>query len=297
MSDNNKKVIIVILAAILVGLGIFSYLDHNKQVAVSENLMQEKEAILVELTDLENKFTNAINDKTQLSKELEIQKNNIIGFKDSLKRIKNTNWKLIKFYKNKIKNLTVTTDRMMSINDSLAKRNRMLNIENQDLYEQKEVLSTNLKQQSTFNDTLVKQNLNLAQKVALGEIVQINNFAITTYDERRSGKFKLSDKARKVQVFKTEFIVNENPLAKEKEIVAHVVIQKPDGDVLDKKGEFLSVDNGTIAYSDTTVIPYKKRAISTDIITKTEEKLEKGIYKITIFINNKQVAVLNKTLD
>ncbi len=296
MSDNSKKVIIAILGLMLIGLSVFWYLDHNKHVETIDTLSTEKEEIIAELTKLENQYDIAITQKTELSKDLEIQKNNIIRFKDSLKNIKNTNWKLIKFYKNKIIGLTTTSDSMLRINDSLVNINKLLNQENQVLYNEKNELTTNLNEQSKFNDTLVKQNLNLAKKVAIGQIIKVNNFKVTTYDEKKNGNYKESFKARKVNVFKTSFLINENLIAKDKDIIAFVSIVTPSGSVLNKKGKFTTTDNKTIYFSDRTIIPFKTRAVPTDMILKSEEKLEKGLYKTYVYIDNKQMAVIETIL-
>jgi hypothetical protein len=303
MSDNTKKIIIVALVLALVSVGAFFYFDHNKQTSKIDLLAEEKQEILAELTNLEEQYDTAIDQNTELSEELVTQRNNIVKFKDSIKQIKSTNWKLIKFYKNKIKNLSSTTDNLFKINDSLAKRNSLLNLENQDLFEQKQDLtkrtqdlSTDLEKQSNFNDTLVQQNLNLAKKVAIAEIVKVNNYKVTTYDERRNGKFRVSDKAKKVNTFKISFLLNENPIAKEKEIIAHIVIKDPSGIVINKKGEFNNNNGNTISFSESTVIPYKTSALATDIIIKSPQKLKKGDYIISIFIDKRQTAVLTKTL-
>ncbi len=296
MSDNTKKVIIAILGLMLIGLSVFWYFDHNKQVDAIDTLSIEKEEIIAELTKLEDQYNIAITQKTELAKVLEVQKNNIIRFKDSLKNIKNTNWKLIKFYKNKIVGLSTISDKMLRINDSLVNRNKLLNQENQDLYEDKNELTTNLDEQSKFNDTLVKQNLDLAKKVAIGQIIKVNNFKVTTYDERKNGDYRESVKARRVDVFKTSFLINENLIAKEKDIIVFVSIVTPSGEVLNKKGKFITTDNKTIYFSDRTIIPFKTKAVPTDMILKSDDKLEKGLYKTYVYIDNKQMAVIETIL-
>lgn len=297
MTDQNKKVIIGFLAVIVIGLAIVWYLDHNKQSKSIDTLTEEKEQIISELDSLTLVYNVAINEKTELSNELEIQRDNIIRFRDSLKKIKKTNWKLISFYKNKIKGLTTTTDRLLVVNDSLFKRNNLLNLENQDLNVQKDSLTSNLKKQNNYNDTLAKQNLNLAKKVAIGEVVKINNYSVTTYDERKNGKYKVSSRARRVNIFKVSFLINDNPIAKNKDISAFVTIKMPNGEILSKKGLFTTADDKSLPYSDETIIPYKKKAIATDIIINADTKLEKGVYSIIVYIDNRQVAVLSKTLN
>lgn len=297
MTDQNKKVIIGFLIAILIGIGIVWYLDHNKQAENIDTLTQEKEQIISELDSLTQVYNVALNEKTELSNELEIQRDNIIKFRDSLKKVKNTNWRLISFYKDKIKGLTTTTDRLLVVNDSLSKRNNLLNLENQDLNTQKETLTSDLQQQNEYNDTLVQQNLNLAKKVAIGEIVKINNYNVNSYDVRKNGKYKLTNRARRVDAFKVSFLINGNPIAKNKDITVFVTIKTPSGDILNKKGRFTTTTNKSVVFSDRTVIPYKRKDIATDIIINTDQKLTKGVYSIIIYIDNKEVAVLSKELS
>lgn len=295
---GNSKIFIGVLIAALIALGIFSFLNNQNHVNTETSLLEEKESILKDLTTMENQYNEAIAKNTEYSNKLEIQRDNIVKFRDSLKRIKTTNWKAIKFYKNKIATLNKTNNKLFRINDSIVKQNQILNVENQDLTVQKDSLSTNLVQQKTFNDTLVKQNLNLAKKVSIAEIVKANNFRINTYRERNNGEYSETEKARKVDAFKIGFTLVENPIAKENDITAYVLINNPAGNPVIDNGTFTLADGTVMHYSEKTVIPYKKLAIQADIILNTtNNKLEKGKYVATIFVNNKLVASLVKSLN
>lgn len=297
MSDNVKKVIIAILLLSIIGLAFYSYNNNKQHVAIEKEMMAEKESLLSDLSKLETQYDEAISKNTMLSSELVEQKITIKNFKDSLKKIKNTNWKLIKFYKNKIKSLNAISDKLVKLNDSLSRVNNSLNLENQDLSMQRDSLSTNLHQQSVYNDTLVKQNLNLAKKVALGEKVKANSFSVTTYRERSGGKYKETDRARRVDVFKTSFVLNENPIAAERDITAYVVIFNPKGELVVDKGVFNATNGDRVHYSDVTIIPYKKAAIASDVLTKIgDAKLEKGLYQIDFYVDNNKVGAIEKSL-
>ncbi len=297
MSNDNKKIIIVILSIVIVGLVIYSYLNNEQYQETKQTLVIEKETILENLTKIEDQYNSAIAQNTTLSEELEIQKNSIISFKDSLKSLKNTNWKLIKFYKTKIKGLNKISKKLLYLNDSIVKRNELLNQENQDLHEDKQVLETDLEKQTTYNDTLVKQNLDLAKKVAIGEIVKVSNFKVTTFRERSGGKYKESTRARRVDLFKTSLLLNENPIAKEKDIVTHVVIKKPDGNLLISKGIFTTENGDRVTFSEESIIPYNKSAMVGEIIVNTNgKKLEKGIYTIDFYTDGVKVGSVEKVL-
>ncbi len=297
MSENIKKAIIVFLLLAIAGLGYFSYTNNNKHLVVEKNMKAEKDKILKDLSDLETVYDDAISKNTSLSTELEKQKESIQNFKDSLKAVKRTNWKLIKFYKNKIKNLNVVSNRLVHLNDSLVRSNQLLNQENQDLAIQKDSLTSNLQEQTNYSNTLANQNLELAKKVAVGKVVKMSNFNVITYKERSHGKYKETDRARRVDIFKTSFVLNENPIADEKDMVAYVVITKPDGKILVNKGVFTTASGERTHFSEKSTIPYKKAAITSDIFIKFGDvKLEKGKYIIAFYVNDEKVGTVEKEL-
>ncbi len=297
MSDNAKKGIIAILILLLGAIGVYSYLDHKKQTETIDVLTNDKAEIIAELEKMEADYNAEISKNTALSSDLENQKKIIIRFKDSIRNLKNTNWNTIKFYKNKIKNLTFSTNRLFAKNDSLVEANKILNFENENLSQEKDSLTQNLTQQTRVNDTLSKQNENLSQKVAIAQEIRANGYRVETFDKRRNGKFKPTDKARRTNTFKINFFINENPLAENKEIQTHVVLKNLNGDVLNTKGFFTTKNKERIAFTESTIIPFKKNAIATDILLNVDNiKLEKGTYIIDIYMDNKKMTTLKKVL-
>lgn len=297
MSNDNKKITIAILLITILGLVIYSYLNNEKYKETKQTLIIEKETILENLTKIEEQYNTAIAQNTTLSEELVLQKNSIVSFKDSLKNLKNTNWKLIKFYKNKIKGLNRISKKLIYQNDSLVKSNELLNSQNEELNEDKQVLTSDLQKQTSFNDTLVRQNLDLAKKVAIGEIVKASNFKVTTYRERSSGKFKESTRARRVDIFKISLLLNENPIAKKRDISAYATIIKPDGNILIEKGVFTNAKGDRVKFSEKSSIPYNKSALISDmVITVAGRKLEKGTYIINFHIDGIKSGSVEHTL-
>jgi len=296
MSDNFKKVVIAILVLLIAGLVYYTY-NQDKEHEVIENKMKlEKEVLLNKLTALTSDYDNAISKNTLLADELSVQREKIVNFRDSVKNLKSKNWKLMKFYKGRIESLNAVSAKLVKMNDSLVERNNLLNHENQDLYEQKNALSDKLTKQNNYNDTLVSQNLELAKNVALGKVVTASNFKVTTYKERK-GKYKETDKVRRVDVFKTSVVLNENPIANNRDVALHIVIKKPDGELLVDKGVFVTTEDERIHYSGLSEIPYKKASIASEILTKFGDvKLEKGTYIVDFYIENKKVGTIEKNL-
>jgi len=297
MTDKNKKIIIAILILLLGAVGIYSFLDHKKQSDTIDNLTVEKQEIITELNQLKTQYNEAIAENTSLSSELSKEKQKIEEYINSLKKLKSTNRKTILFYKNKIEELTKSTNRLMVINDSLAKKNRLLTTENQNLEVLKDSLTQNLQQKSIANDTLMQNNSVLNQKVKIGSKIRANSYAVTTFNKKNSGKFKPSDKARRVNTFKLSFNINENPLAQERDIPVYVVIKAPSGDVLNSKGFFTDANGNRVAFTDKTDVPYHNDAVATDIIMDFGNiKLEKGDYLMDVYIDGNKTKTIKKQL-
>ena len=295
MPDKIKIAVIIILSLALIGLGAYSYTNNKEHVETKNILIQEKLDLIDDLIKIETKYDIAIAKNTDLSEDLIIQKNNIVRFKDSLKKIKNTNWKLIQFYKSKMKRLNLTSQKLVRLNDSISKKNELLNIENQGLQVEKQELTTNLEKQVIYTDTLTKQNLTLAKKIALGEVVIANRFNVTTFKER-SGKYRATDRAKRVSLFKASLLLNENPIAKAQDVTIHVVISKPNGSPLIEKGVFTTDSGEVLKYAEISVIPYKTAAINSEIIIKIADKLEKGTYTTSFYLNGKIVGSVENLL-
>lgn len=297
MTDKTKKTVIAVLVLLLAGLGVYSFLDHKKQTDAITDLTAEKQEVMAELKQLKTQYDEAIAENTSLSTELAKEKHQIEEYIDSLKKIKFTNRKTVLFYKNKIQELTRKTQRLMVANDSLVKKNESLTLENQDLEVQKDSLSQNLKKQHQTNDTLLQKNVDLSSKVALASQIRANGYAVTTFDKRRSGKFKPTQKARRINTFKVSFNINENPLAKERDVPVYVVVKAPNGDVLKSKGFFTDANGERIAFTDKTAVPYHQLAVVTDVIIDVDDiKLEKGAYLIDVYLDGKKAKTIKKQL-
>jgi len=305
MSENSKKIIIFLLLLTIGGLFYYNYSNKKNFEEKEIALNAERDKILDDFVRIKFKLNTAISKNTILSEELVKQKQNIEEFEKTFKDLKTTNSKLIKFYKKKIEELNTTSNKLFRINDSIAQRNKILNVENQDLYEQREALTaeqqslkSSLQKTTTYNDTLIKQNMDLAKKVALGEIINTSNFSVKTYKERRKGKFKESERAGRVDMFKTSFVINENQLAPNKKVKVNIVIKTPTGESLIKKGFFNDFDGNRIAYAEEDVISFNKIAIPSDFVIMRDQnkKLEKGTYVIDFYIDMKKVKSIETVL-
>jgi len=288
--SSNNKIIVVLLLALLVGLGVYTFTSNSKHVEAENFLKEEKVQILGNLTAMEEKYDEAIASNTSMSEELTIERDNIIAFKDSIKNLKGTNFKLIRRYRGQIANLEKTNERLLFANDSLQLVNNMLVIE-------KDSITGKLVEQTSFNDTLMAQNLDLSKKVEIGGVLRVNGVTVTAMRSRSNGKYAETNKAQKTDAMRIGFKIQKNEIAVPGEKQAHVVINTPGGKILSQKGTFALKSGTEIGYTDLSVVKYENADLNVVLfVDNINTKLDKGIYTAKVYVDGLLVGASNLEL-
>lgn len=278
-SSNNNRILLFVLLALLLGLGAYTFRSNAKHKEAEEFLKEEKNQILTNLNDMESKFDEAIAKNTSLSDELTLEKEKIVAFRDSIKDLKSTNWRLIRRYRRKIAQLEKTNERLMFANDSLQLVTNNLTIE-------RDSITGELITQRSQNDTLVAQNLDLAKKVEIGGALRVNSVNATAMRLRNNGKYTETNKAQKATAVRVSFRVEKNEIAKMGEKIAHVVINTPSGKIVNQKGTFNTTDGKEVGYTDESTIDYQGAAQDAVVFVENiSPKFKKGIYPIKVYVD------------
>lgn len=277
--SSNNRIIPIILLALLLGLGAYTFRSNSKHKEAEDFLKEEKEQILTKLTDVEEKYDKAIAENSTISEELKLERDKIIAFRDSIKDLKNTNFRLVRRYRNKIASLEKTNERLMAVNDSLQLQNNLLVIE-------KDSITGELITQKSFNDTLTAQNLDLAQKVKIGGALRVSGVSAEAMRLRNNGKYQATNKAQKATAVRVSFKVDKNEIAEFGEKTAHVVINTPAGKIVNQKGTFGTKDGKEVGFTVESVIDYQGAAQdATVFVENISPKFSKGIYPIKVYID------------
>lgn len=283
-SSSNKKIIIGVLIALLVALGIYTLRNNSKFKASEEFLKQEKEQILGNLNSMEEKYDAAIGKNNELSDELIIERDKIVAFKDSVKNLKNANWSLIRRYKNKIADLEKTNERLFFINDSLTIVNNLLEVE-------KDSITGKLIEQTSFNDTLMAQNINLSKKVEIGGALRVSTVKATAMRLRTNGKYIETNKAQKAEAIRVTFRLEKNEIADQGEKQVYIVIENPSGTVINEKGTFTSKNGEEVPYTDQTIADYNNADLDVVMfVENVQQKFVKGFYTIKVYVEGNLVG-------
>jgi len=285
--SSNNKIVLGILIALLVGLGAYTLRSNSKHVEAENFLKEEKEQILGNLTTMEEKYDNAIAQNTTISEELKIERDKITAYKDSVINLKGTNWRLIRRYRGQIASLEATNERLLFVTDSLKLVNNLLVIE-------KDSITGKLIEQTSFNDTLIAQNLDLAKKVEIGGVMRVSAVNSTAMRLRSNGKYTETNKAQKTEAIRVNFKIEENEIATPGDKIVHVVINTPTGKIVNQKGTFNTKSGQEVGFTIEDTITYENAAKDVTLfIDKLTVKLDKGIYTTKVYVDGLLVGASN----
>lgn len=287
---SNSRIIVIVLAVLLLGALIYTFYNKNEYKKLIDAIEVEKLEIEQNLDSMIVKYEDAISQNTTMSTELAFERDKIIAMRDSIKDLKAKNYSLIRRYRKQIANLEESNRRLFFITDSLTNVNVLLTMD---------LDSANVKisNQLAINDTLTIQNLDLSEKVAIGSILKVNSAEIVAMRERNNGKLVGTVRARNTDAFRINFTIAKNEISEQGERQLFIQIVDSKGNTVASKGEFTLFDDTQINYSDATRVNYLNEDI--DVISLVEvdrDSIERGIYIVNIYIENKIVGATQITL-
>lgn len=289
--SSNSKILIIALTILLFGLIGYTFYNNNDHKEAVKFLQDEKEQIIGNLTAMEEKYDIAIASNTSLSDSLTMEKDKIAILKDSVENLKTINSSVLRRYRGQLASLEKTNTRLLDEVDSLKMANNMLT-------EEKDSINSQLTIQTTYNDTLVAQNMELARKVEIGGAINVENVLVTAMKMRTNGKYTETNKAQKTDAIKVAFRLIENEIATPGDKEAFIILRNPAGQVINAKGTFNLADGAEAKYTDQTIINYENADLDVVMLVERKgDKYEKGSYPIEVFVEGKLVGSASLELN
>jgi len=155
------------------------------------------------------------------------------------------------------------------------------------------LLSTTLVfcQQTTVAE---EQNMTANDTIDNGEdeLLQVNFIDIAAMSISGRGKFNETKSSRKTDVMRISFQIKDNKYITPGYKDVYILIQNPKGVILNRKGSFDIRGGKKLRYTDKTVAYYDNNYLRISILTeKFIQKMVKGIYTVTIYIENYPVGL------
>ena len=282
-SNSNLKAVIAILAVLLIGSLVYIFKMTSDAKALQTELStttSEKESVMKDLEALKTRYDAAIAENTSMSDELIAEREKIVNLMADLKKSKGDVASMSK-YKSQYFALESKMKTLMAENEVLKKDNAKLTVE-------RDSTITVLGESRKYNEVLVGQNEELSKTVEIAQKLSVSNLKTAAYKLRSSGKQIETEKARKADVLKISFTINENKVAKQGDKTYYVQVIDSKNNVLgEKKTE--SFGSNSLTYSFTSTVNYENKSVyvTQDLPGKD---FEKGTYFVNVFDKGELVS-------
>lgn len=177
--------------------------------------------------------------------------------------------------------------------ETLRGENLQLKTEKQEITTQKEALQVQY-DQTTAEKMVVESKLDVASTL------NASNINIVTIDERRNGKEKEKDVAKRVDKIRLTFNVF-NRVGEEGAKDVYIVITDPTGQVVSNEalgsGRFTTRDEGERVFTKMTNLTFTPgKSVPVSIEWKPGAKFAEGAYKVEVYNNGFKIGEGSKTL-
>lgn len=288
-SNTVLKVGLGIAIVLFIATGFYTMNLYKETSDNKKELLAEKELVMNDLNAMAKQYDEAIAENDITNKDLIQARERIQGLIDSL-RISETNVKSLWRYKTKYKNLQKEMDMLLAQNDSLR-------IENSYLATSLDSTRVRLEESSMFRDSLMVQNIALAEVVENASIlntVDLKGFGVI---ERTSGKLIPTERARRADKIRVCFTVAKNPLVQAGDQELYVQVIDPNSNILGLNKQ-VSFDDKTLNYSVVSKFNYENANLNVcEFVTaKDTEDFEQGRYIVNVFNQKDLVSTSEFTL-
>jgi len=276
MENNNSKNLVIglaVAAAIFLGVGIYAYVDGN---ATAEALTQEKVAIQADLKKMTASYEKALGENTSMTAELKAAKAEVESLNEKIAAMSAKNAKDIKYFKGRVWVLKKDNKELLAKVDSLTALNEALAA---DLVVAAEVIAV----KTAENEELTLMAAGLAEKVALGSLLDVTSVSVEGVKSLSTGELKVTNRYKKVEAMKVSFSVAQNLIAEPGERAAYFVVKDANGNVIAPSGT-IDVDGAEVSYTDEMVVDFENEGVEAiSLINVDKGVLSKGVYTVDLY--------------
>ncbi len=282
-SNSNLKAVIAILAVLLIGSLVYIFKMTSDAKSLQTELTKtssDKESVMKDLEALKATYDAAIAENTSMSDELIAEREKVVNLMAELKKSKGDAASMAK-YKNQYFALENKMKGMMAEIETLKKDNTTLTT-------QRDSTVMVLGEAKKYNEVLVGQNEELSKTVEIASKLNVSNLKTAAYKLRSSGKQIETEKARKADILKISFRIDENKVAKQGDKVYYVQVIDSKNNVLgEKKTESFGENSLTYSFASTVKYENKSVEVSQDL---PGTNFEKGLYFVNVFDKGELVS-------
>lgn len=289
-NSTGLKVALGIALVLFVATGIYTSKLYNEKKDTEAQLLQEKEMVMNDLSNMAKQYDIVINDNDIANEKLVEAKSRIQGLIDSLK-VSETNVKSLYRYKSKYADLQKEMTVLLTENDRLK-------IENELLATSLDSTKIRLEERTMFTDSLMVQNTALAEVVSNAAVlgaVSLKGYGVI---ERNSGKLIPTESARRADKIRVCFTVPKNTLVQGGDQELYIQVIDPKNNTLGAN-EQIEFGDKVLNYSLVSKFNYENASLNICefVAPNADSKFEKGRYMVNVFNQKDLVSTSEFILD
>lgn len=279
-SGKFTTILLGALLAIAVAYTFYANGEHNQ---IQAELETEKAELKTQLDELIVNYDAKIAENTSLTTKLEAARADIISYKDSLSKEKKTSYRKIRWYRNRVNALKAKNKELIAQVDSLTQLNTQLNGK---IVEAEGTIAA----QASQNAQLTAENEVLAGKVAIGEILSIDDLVAEGVKKSSKGTLKATNRYKKTDAIRVVFNINKNELTPSGVKEVYVTIKDAAGNVVASQGS-VEVNGAAVSYSGASEVNYENAETAVTVLTEVDSKaLSQGTYNVSVILDGRAVG-------
>ncbi len=303
---DNRKLIYGILIVALLGTWGYIIFDKNK---TNENIAQlqtqtttteaAKDSIQEEYNNIAQQFDTLKSNNLQLQGQLTKKDSDIKSLRGQIeaelkkeKRDSNKLQSLINELKGKVNDYETQIAQLRAENEQLTTSNRQLTVQRDSLTTTSQTLAQNLSTVQTEK----------AQVEDVASTLHASNISIAAINVKGSGKEKSTSTAKRADLFRISFQLDENRIAPSGEKELYVVVTGPDGKPITTpstgSGTFQTRSDGEKVFTNKVDVRYEQgQRLPVSFNWKVDNsRYQTGNYKIEIYHNGYKIGEGTKSL-
>lgn len=288
-SNKGLKAAVVVLSLLLLGaIAYIVKLSGDVKTTNTEltKTVSEKDAVIADLEALKITYDQAIASNTELSDELKAEREKVVQLLEEVKKEKANSASLGNYRKR--------YQELESKFNALVLENEELKFLNEGLTQAVDSANAMLIEEREYAQTLLGQNEELSKIVDEASKLSISNLKTGAYRVKNSGKEVETERAKRADVLKVQFTIEENKIAKTGDKTYYVQVIDSKMNVLGER-QNITFDDQVLTYSFITTIDYNNSKVNVSENLEGEN-FEKGLYRVHIFDGNELVASQTFTL-
>lgn len=283
---SNTNGLIFLLLGLLVLLAGYTYKKSNDYSVLKTAFDQEKVDLQKELDEIIGDYKDLSVKKEDVSAQLVNEVSKIVALRDSVKKIEDKNYKLLRFYRRQTSLLQRRNRELFTQVDSLNYLNKALKAEKMKVAEQLKETNELSKELAAKNNDLETTNKKLEEKIEIATALKIEKINALAMKERSSGKLTSTSRSSRTDAFRVNFKLPKSELAASGKKDIHVQIHDMKKNVVEPKGVAKLKNGDTIEFSDKLIADYSNNDVDVlSLVLVDREQIHKGEYKVNIFVD------------